>query len=261
MLILAIESGGSVAVVAAVEFTGHTASLHALATIGEPRALARDLIGTIDRVLDAAGWTLAELDLIVTGLGPGSWTSLRVGLTTAKTLAQAHAIPIIGVPSFDAVAAAAHGLYRDERATKAHPAELPAPPSLLLVLAPCRPGEEYGKLFVSHADYLGICQAEWIAPVATHLDAAYSQMMASEVHGALLIAGESADLAADWLAARGEQFRQFKVSPEILGLDLAIAGAAKLSAGELDDPLTLAPLYLALSNAERNMAAGLLKRH
>ena len=248
------------AVVAAVEFTGHAASLHALATIAEPRALARDLIATIDRVLDAAGWTIADLDLIVTGLGPGSWTSLRVGLTTAKTLAQAHTIPLVGVPSFDALGAAAHGLYR-EMDISGTLAELnAAPASLLLVLAPCRPGEEYGKLFVSHADYLGISQAEWIAPVATHLDAAYSQMMASEVHGPLLIAGDSAALAADFLVARGEKFHRFEVTPDILGLDLAIAGAAKLASGELDDPLTLAPLYLAASNAERNLAAGLLKR-
>ncbi len=52
-------------------------------------------------------WTGVELDHVggfVVGTGPGLFTGLRVGVATAKTLAQATKAPIIGIPSIDALA-------------------------------------------------------------------------------------------------------------------------------------------------------------
>ncbi|MEP6758948.1 MAG: tRNA (adenosine(37)-N6)-threonylcarbamoyltransferase complex dimerization subunit type 1 TsaB [Actinomycetota bacterium] len=52
-------------------------------------------------------WTGVELDHVggfVVGTGPGLFTGLRVGIETAKTLAQVTKAPIIGIPSIDALA-------------------------------------------------------------------------------------------------------------------------------------------------------------
>jgi tRNA threonylcarbamoyladenosine biosynthesis protein TsaB len=47
---------------------------------------------------------LARLSGIAVGLGPGLFTGLRVGVTTARTMAQALRVPVVGVPSLDLVA-------------------------------------------------------------------------------------------------------------------------------------------------------------
>ncbi|MEW5941042.1 MAG: tRNA (adenosine(37)-N6)-threonylcarbamoyltransferase complex dimerization subunit type 1 TsaB [Chloroflexota bacterium] len=64
--------------------------------------LAPALSGLLKRV----GHPVADLTSIGVAIGPGSFTSLRVGLAFAKGLALARKLPLIGVPTLDAVAAA-----------------------------------------------------------------------------------------------------------------------------------------------------------
>jgi tRNA threonylcarbamoyladenosine biosynthesis protein TsaB len=67
-----------------------------------PRHAAK-LLGEIETAVESAGgWH--EVDLLAVGLGPGSFTGLRVGIATARALAQARGLPVAGVPSLDALA-------------------------------------------------------------------------------------------------------------------------------------------------------------
>ena len=54
-----------------------------------------------------SGCTIAEVDRIAVDIGPGLFTGLRVGVATAKALAQALGIGVLGVSSLDVLAAAA----------------------------------------------------------------------------------------------------------------------------------------------------------
>src|SRR4030042_3812526 len=66
-------------------------------------SLQRIIIST-DLVLKRGGLTLAEIDGLAVGIGPGSWTGLRVGVTVAKTLASALSKPICGISSLEPMA-------------------------------------------------------------------------------------------------------------------------------------------------------------
>lgn len=63
------------------------------------------LTPTIDYVLRATKIHLHDVDLISVVLGPGSWTGLRIGVETAKSISHALNIPIVGIYSLDALSA------------------------------------------------------------------------------------------------------------------------------------------------------------
>lgn len=64
----------------------------------------RGLIPAIVALLDAEGLKIAELGAIGVGLGPGSYTGLRIGLTAAKTLAYTIGKPLLAIDSLEAIA-------------------------------------------------------------------------------------------------------------------------------------------------------------
>ncbi len=66
--------------------------------------LSSSIMPGIQSFLKSAGLTLNDVEGIIVGLGPGSFTSLRVGMATAKALAFARNIPVFGVASMDAIA-------------------------------------------------------------------------------------------------------------------------------------------------------------
>lgn len=62
------------------------------------------LLDNVSELLKAHGLALADIDLISVGIGPGSFTGLRVGMALAKSFARSHDIPIVGVSSLAALA-------------------------------------------------------------------------------------------------------------------------------------------------------------
>ncbi len=97
-----------------------TATTVAVAAIGAPdgRLIAEtawtagyrhgeELLARVDALLVEARVDLSAVGGIVVGTGPGAFTGLRVGLATAKGLAHALAVPIVGIPTRTAVLAAA----------------------------------------------------------------------------------------------------------------------------------------------------------
>jgi tRNA threonylcarbamoyladenosine biosynthesis protein TsaB len=63
------------------------------------------LVAAVDRVLTDARWTASDLEGLAVAIGPGSFTGLRIGISTVKGLSFALSIPIAAVPTLDAMAA------------------------------------------------------------------------------------------------------------------------------------------------------------
>lgn len=104
MIILAIETSSPLASVALLSEEGGRLNVELAQRSGGRQGEV--LLPLVARALEAAGLSSADVGLVAVGLGPGGFTSLRVGLATGKGLALAHGAPLVGVPSARVVARA-----------------------------------------------------------------------------------------------------------------------------------------------------------
>ena len=65
---------------------------------------SRTLLPEVERLLDGLGLKAADLSLVAVGIGPGSFTGLRIGLSAAKGLSWAAGAGLAGIPSLDILA-------------------------------------------------------------------------------------------------------------------------------------------------------------
>jgi tRNA threonylcarbamoyl adenosine modification protein YeaZ len=101
--ILAIDTSTHLSVAALA--TGPASFRSSVDDVG--RRHGASLLDQLDRLLSEAGLRPGDLALLVVGTGPGSFTGLRVGLATAKTIAYMTGAPVVGVASSDALRLAA----------------------------------------------------------------------------------------------------------------------------------------------------------
>ncbi|GAA5098503.1 tRNA (adenosine(37)-N6)-threonylcarbamoyltransferase complex dimerization subunit type 1 TsaB [Bartonella acomydis] len=101
MLILAIDTASIYCAVALI----HHKSVLARISERMNKGHAEKLIGHIAQIMTQANMTLNQVDRIAVNIGPGSFTGLRVGVSTARALALALEIPAVGVSALEALAA------------------------------------------------------------------------------------------------------------------------------------------------------------
>lgn len=101
MKILAVDTTGASGSVALLEDTRLIVDW----TIHSAQTHNRRLLKHIDLLLKEPGWTLAQIDAFAVTLGPGSFTGVRIGVTTVKALAWAAGKPLVGFSSLDVLAA------------------------------------------------------------------------------------------------------------------------------------------------------------
>lgn len=76
-------------------------------TLEPDKRSAQSLAPGIKRLLAQVGWAPVEVELVAVTRGPGSFTGLRVGVTTAKTLAYAAGAEVLGIDTLETIAASA----------------------------------------------------------------------------------------------------------------------------------------------------------
>lgn len=100
MKLLLIETSGNVGHIGLAD----EQQLLAEATLDRAQRHARDLMPQCQTLFVQQGWKPGEVDALAVSIGPGSYTGLRVGVMTAKTLAYALSKPLLALPTFTIIA-------------------------------------------------------------------------------------------------------------------------------------------------------------
>jgi tRNA threonylcarbamoyladenosine biosynthesis protein TsaB len=100
MRILAIETATSACTVAVADGEKVLAEL----SLEVPRAHSTRLMPLIAQAIQESGLKRTDLELIAVGVGPGSFTGLRIGIATAKGISEGLGIPAVGVSTLKAIA-------------------------------------------------------------------------------------------------------------------------------------------------------------
>jgi tRNA threonylcarbamoyladenosine biosynthesis protein TsaB len=218
--LILIETSGRVGRVA----LANGPTLVAERTLDEARRHARDLAPAIAELLRELGWRPRDLGGVVVSLGPGSYTGLRVGITTAKTLAFAIGCAAIGVPTFQIIA------RQSEVATPE-----------LAVIADALKGDLYVQVFRQSAIGARFTAAGEVAIVD-------GRKWAATLSASTSVTGPGLKVAQSWLPVDTPAAPAATHEPSLAGL-IAV-GWEMHTCGAHTDPMRLEPLYLRRSSAE-----------
>jgi tRNA threonylcarbamoyladenosine biosynthesis protein TsaB len=193
------------------------------------RRHAEQLAPAIESLVAWTGVRLDQLAAIAVGVGPGLFTGLRVGVTTAKVMAQVLRIPVVAVPSPDLVA------YPVRHSSR-----------LVVAVLDARRRE------VFHASYRTV-------PGGVQRVSDYAVAAPAELVALLEAGGEEALLVGDGVAAHAPAFdgldRVELAGPEFAHPSVAALVAlatARVEREEFEAPWDVQPLYLRESDAELN---------
>lgn len=223
------------------------------------------LLWSIDSVLHGAGWTLQDLSGIAVGVGPGSFTGLRIGITTARMMAQTLSIPLIPLSSMALLARGA--LLAVEL--------LPKTEKVLLVACTDATKGEWFTLYGSHSKVRDcIAMADGDLPgiwgQGVHEGVMTPEQVFEVVSSRLkkdpklkwLAVGSSVDrYSIDW--DRLPKKSRIRVAHADLNRireeSLVRAAYEAIQQGLFREPAQVRPRYLRASEAEVKLKAGLLK--
>jgi tRNA threonylcarbamoyladenosine biosynthesis protein TsaB len=184
------------------------------------RQLSVRLFGMIDAALEQAGIKKSDLDALSIGLGPGSFTGVRVAVTTMRTLAQVLNIPLYSFGTLDAFAQSAIIARPETRGSQ------------ILTILPSRKGEVYLQCFQN-----GKAMDE---AVATDYDSA--RMQFGNLDKTAIVSGP--DSIITQLFSDVDPSRLTAVEyPGIQSIALLTSEAMKANLKR--DPLSLDPMYIA----------------
>lgn len=189
----------------------------------ESRRHARDLVPFAKELLDEQGWKARDLQGVVVDRGPGSYTGLRVGIISAKTLAYAVGCPLISFDAFDAIA---------EQSPNA---------ATIDVIADAQQDKVYVQRYRRNGEAVKAATELAIIPVADWI---------SRIEDGQTVSGPALELFRERLPSSAVVAAEEAWTPQpATALRLVLA---RLQRDERDDLFSLEPLYLRPSSAEEN---------
>jgi tRNA threonylcarbamoyl adenosine modification protein YeaZ len=193
------------------------------------------LLGLLERLFAEPG-TASPRDLagVVAGTGPGNFTGLRIGMATAKTIAYANHIPIVGVPTSAALARAAVDADSGAKGDGS------APRARMAVLQPAGPTDRYLSFVRIGADD---GSAELIEPPRV---LSPTEAIGDVIGDAWLVAVDVAMQVVGEGSVPEDARERGKAAVGGLGEALLSIGLRRLQEGRVDDVAELVPTYVTL---------------
>jgi len=195
---------------------------------GGKESHSRKILPSVRMILEAAGVALEEIDGFAVGIGPGSFTGLRIGLGAVKGLAFSFGRPLIGVSSLEALAMNLRGS-----------------PYILCPMLDARKGEVYAALyrFGRNGHLVRLAKEAVLAPERL-LKGMKSEKIVFLGDGALLYR----ELIMQTMKNRAIFVQDLLSYPSAASVGLLALGRFK--EGRFDDINALEPRYLRVSDAE-----------
>ena len=233
-LVLAFDTAGDTIAVGLGIRTGDEVALVGRSDFSARRQANARLLHTIADLLDQSGRAPSELSEIVVGLGPGSFTGVRIGVATAKGIAQGLGVPLYGVSTLDAIA------WRLKDAT-----------GTVAVVADAARGEVYPALF----EIAGGAVTR-LTPDTVMRPEAAAELFADQGRD-IVLTGDGLVRYADVLCAseRMTCADEHLWAPSGEGLLAAYLAAQRATMLGDGDPAAVLPVYTRLSDAEENERA------
>lgn len=202
-----------------------------------------------------------EIGGIAVGIGPGSYTGIRIAVTAAKTLAWAWDVPVASVSSIEALAWGGLGSFKgnEGHGVSADSVESESAKYWVVPLMDARRGQAYTALFegtdgeepVHRLEEDGIRLVE---PWTEKLAEQYEQMEEASRPAGIIFAGDVPQHAETIEKLRDRLTCELVLMPyDMEGRYVGKLGATKLKAGQHADVHTLIPNYTQLAEAEANL--------
>lgn len=201
-------------------------SLSAELTLVKRQTHSKHLMELIHSVLVIAGFGVADLDGLAVTIGPGSFTGLRIGISTIKGLAHALDKPAVGISSLEALA---------WQCTKT--------PYLICPLLDARKGEVYGATY--HFDQDRLIQKSGERAMSP-------EAVSGDIDEPCVFIGSGAQLYRQSIAAALGSLAHFVPEDQniIRASSVAFLSMARFEANDADESASLVPHYIRKSDAE-----------
>ena len=227
MLLLALDtcdSRGSIALLR--DFTVEACAAHP-----ERQEYSSWLIPAVEAMLRQSGVSHAEVEGYAVASGPGSFTGVRVGLTTVKAWSEAFGKPIASVSRLEALASLATSSA-----------------SLVAGCIDAQRGQVFGGLYCRQGDELQRIEDEMVAPPSAFLDWVFARAAGQRI-GWISLDPQILTAQPRWKEreALGERVELFS---EELAPRIARLGLHQFAAGKMSNALQLDANYIRRSDAE-----------
>ena len=200
---------------------------------------AERLLPMIDELLDAAGTPLDRVGAFAVSIGPGGFTSLRIGLATVKGLAFGTGVPVAAVPTLEAIAHSALAAGRCE------------PGEAIVALLDARRGELYAGGYRATGD-------ERLLECVLDDAVVLPDELAVRLRGRVRLVGEGAALLGTEIAAKANE-AEVAIDPEPTlwprAASVGRLGRVRLADGGGMAAGALVPRYLRRAQAEEARTA------
>ncbi|MBQ7496487.1 MAG: tRNA (adenosine(37)-N6)-threonylcarbamoyltransferase complex dimerization subunit type 1 TsaB [Selenomonas sp.] len=224
MSILAIDTATQVSSVAVAS----EARLSAELTMQARLTHSETLLPHMEQVLKMANVKKEDLDGIAVSMGPGSFTGLRIGLAAAKAVCYALKLPLIGVPTLEAMAW-----------------HYPVPGVRIVTLLDAQKGNAYRQSFRFHEGRMEAQEEITVSGLPEVIS------YCGEMKEPVVLLG---DVVPKKIAGKLELPANVSLAPAHLVMPraacVAMVGLKKLAAGEVGNVMDMEPVYIRRSEAE-----------